>query len=175
PEPKTKRRLQFSFRFPPLLAITGSGEEVDDVVIVFMTGIFVHLLFRIDPRPGYKGRPRLGPRLWVFLPEFVICGFSIDAAEAFGDTKCLGTGILINGAIVRSKIGCFDDERITFPVPTRVAQPLLEVLVEMWPPIKRNHASTMDHFGRDHHVTRTLEDLKIVVVDRRQVRRWIFA
>ena len=136
-----------------------------------MTGIFVHLLFGIDLRPRYDGRPRLCPRLGIFYPEFVIDGFCIDAAEAFGDTKRLGTGILINGAIVRSEIGCFDDERIAFLVSTRVVQSLLEVFVQMRPSIKRNHASTMDHFGRDHNVAWTLEDLKIVVVDRRQVRR----
>jgi hypothetical protein len=70
---------------------------VDDIVVVFMAGIFVHLFFRIDLRPGYNGRPGLGPRLGIFYPEFVIDGFRIDAAEAFGDTKRLGTGI--SGAI----------------------------------------------------------------------------
>src|SRR5262245_47179951 len=108
-----------------------------------MTGVFVHLLFRIDLGPRYDGGPRLGPRFGIFDPEFVIDGFRIDAAEALSDTERVGIGILIDRAIVRSEIGGFHNKRIAFPVPTRVAEPLLQVLVDVRPAVERNHASTM--------------------------------
>ena len=40
----------------------------------------------------------------------------------------------------------------------------------MRPAIERNDPRAVNHLGRDHDVAGTLEDLKIVVVDRRQVR-----
>src|SRR5436190_4813451 len=49
-------------RFSVLLPDAGARQEVDEVVIVFMTCVFVHLLFGVDLGPGNDRRPRPGPR-----------------------------------------------------------------------------------------------------------------
>ena len=84
--------------------------------------------------------------------------------------ECGGIAPLEGHTIVCSEIGCFDDERIALEVAACVSQPLFQVLAEMRAPVQGNDAGAVDHLGGDHDVSRTLEDLKIIVVDRRQIR-----
>ena len=41
----------------------------------------------------------------------------------------------------------------------------------MWTVVQRNDPGAMDHLGRDDHISGTLKDVEVVVVDRRQIRR----
>src|SRR5579864_4822588 len=62
----------YSFRFPSPLSRAGTLQEMHHIVIVFVAGVFVHLLFRIDPHPRDARAPRSGLGGWIFHREFVI-------------------------------------------------------------------------------------------------------
>src|SRR5262252_9781655 len=83
--PTIKRGLRSSFRFSSLLARPSSGEEVHDIVVVFVARVLVHLLGRVDFRPRNDGSPRFRPGCRVLDREFVINRVRIDTAEAFGN------------------------------------------------------------------------------------------
>src|SRR5881227_838431 len=63
----------------------------------------------------------------------------------------------------------------TTPVSARIAEPLMQVLSDVRPSIERNDARAVNHFRSNRHIARTLEDLEIVVIDDRQVRRLVGA
>src|SRR5215510_13273973 len=70
---------------PPLavfLALPRPGQEVDDVEVVFVASVFVHLLIRIDLVPRDQRRPRPGPRRRVLDGELVVERVDGDAGEA---------------------------------------------------------------------------------------------
>ena len=60
-----------------------------------------------------------------------------------------------------------DDQRIPLPVATRIAQPLAGVWVKMRPAVQRDDACVVHHLVEDGHVSRSLDDLIVVVVPGR--------
>src|SRR5436309_8896117 len=161
PEPKIKPELRFSFRFSSFFASTSPAQKMNDVVVIFMTGVLVHLLVRIDLRPRNDSGPRLGPGFWILNREFVIESVSIDAAEALRDAKGFRIGILEDHPIVGPEIRRFDDQRIPFPMTARVAQPLPKVFSNMRSSVERDRTGTVDHLGRNDDISWALENLKI--------------
>src|SRR5580704_9953697 len=90
PAPKQawkRRSPSASFRFPLLFASAGTGKEMDHVVIVFVTRVFVDLLTGIRLDPGDAGGPVPRPCPRILHGKFVGQGVRIDAGEAFGDAE----------------------------------------------------------------------------------------
>ena len=54
------------------------------------------------------------------------------------------------------EVGRVHNQCVTLPVAARVSVPRSDVSAEMRPPIHRNHASFMDHFGVQDDVARTV-------------------
>src|SRR2546425_6415559 len=98
-------------RLAVLLTFAGPGEKVDDVVIVFVTRILVHLLFWVDLDPGDPRRPWPGPGGRVLDREFVIDLVRTDARKPFGDMECCGMGPSARETNNTSEVGSLDDER----------------------------------------------------------------
>src|SRR6476620_4727070 len=104
-----------------LLAITGSGQQVHDIEVVFVAHVLVLLLFRIDLRPWNHRGPWLGPRRWIRNRELVVDAVGSDARESFRNLVCLSIRSLIHRAIVGSEVRRLDDERVAIEVTTCVA------------------------------------------------------
>src|ERR1700687_625337 len=77
--------------FHVLLSGPSSSQEVDDVKVVLVAGVFIHLLGRIDPGPGNPGGPGFCPRRRILDREFVIDRVGVDARKALGDV--VGRGV----------------------------------------------------------------------------------
>src|SRR5215475_10462251 len=116
---------------PVLLALPRPGQEVDDVEVVFVAGVFVHLLIRIDLVPRDQRRPRPGPRRRVLDGELVVERVDGDAGEALGDLESRRIRVLKNHAIIAPEVGRLDDERRSVPASAGIAQPLLECRVDV--------------------------------------------
>src|SRR5436309_5438572 len=148
--PRTEHRgregnvtVSFPWDLPPLpalLAFPSTGQEVDDVEVVFVAGILVHLLVRIDLVPWDQSRPRPGPRRRVFDGELVVERVGGHAGEALGDLEGRRIRVLKNHSIVAPEVARLDDERRTIPVAARIAQPLPERCVEVRATVDRNDA-----------------------------------
>ena len=122
---------------------------------------------------GIKRRPRSRPRRRIGDRELVVDRVGGHAREALGDRERRRIGSLKDHAFLGLEVRRLDDERRAFPAATGVAEPLPQVLVEMRPPVDGNDPGAVNHLGSDGHVAGTLEDLEVVVVDRRQVRRHV--
>src|SRR5437867_2291385 len=88
--PQGNRAVSFPSDLPPLpvlLALPSPGQEVDDVEIVFMAAVLVHLLGRIDLVPRDQRRPRPGPRRRVLDGELVVERVGGHAREALGNLE----------------------------------------------------------------------------------------
>src|ERR1700687_2790964 len=93
PEPEECRYRQrpgmglFSSDSPLPLLLPGpsSSQEVDDVKVVLVAGVFIQLLGRINPGPGNPGGPGSCPRRRILDGEFVVDRVGVDARKALGD------------------------------------------------------------------------------------------
>jgi len=56
------------------------------------------------------------------------------------------------------------DQRTVLPAATRVPQPQADVLAEMRPPVQRDDVSVVVHLDEQHHVSRNLKQLHIMVI-----------
>src|SRR5262245_65772982 len=74
-----------------LLAVTGAGQQVHDVEVVFVAHVLVHLLLGIGLHPWNHGSPGFGPRRRVVVCELVVDRVGRDAFEPLG--YLLGSGI----------------------------------------------------------------------------------
>src|SRR5258708_403106 len=68
-----------------LLPGPSTSQQVDDVEVVLVAGVFVHLLGRIDLGPGNPGGPRPRPGRRILDSELVVDRAGVDARKAFGD------------------------------------------------------------------------------------------
>src|SRR5215471_7188490 len=107
--------MRISFRFPFLFTNASAGEEVHEVVVVFVASVLIHLFFRIDLSPWNPGGPRAAPRGWIRNCEFVIQRVGVDAGEALDDLKSLRVGVLKDDAIVRAEVSGFYHQRAALP------------------------------------------------------------
>src|SRR2546427_6990586 len=57
----------------------------------------------------------------------------------------------------------------------RITEPLMQVLSDMRTSIERDDTNAVNHFRSNRHISRPLENLKIVVIDNWKVRRLIVA
>ena len=64
------------------------------------------------------------------------------------------------------EIGGIDNQRASFPMATRVPHPLADVLRKMGPSIQRDDARVVDLLVENHDISRSLDQLKIVVITR---------
>ena len=144
-----------------------------DVEVVFVAAVLEHLLAGIHLGPRNQRRPRPRPRRRIGDGELVVDRVGGHAREALGDRERRGIGPLKDHAFLGLEVRRLDDQRRAFPAAAGIAEPLPQVLVEMRAPVDRNDPGAVDHLGSNGHVAGTLEDLEVVVVDRRQIRRHV--
>src|SRR5262249_1532877 len=142
-----------------LLVGTSAGENTLEGEVSLMTRVFVDLLLAL--LHGNYRSPRLRPDGRIVDREFVLKHTCRDAGEAFHDMQPPAGASEVDQ---RRQIGGLDNKRVAVPVPTRVASPLAEVLAEVCASVEWNDAVFMDHLVDNRHVSRSLEDLNIVVV-----------
>src|SRR5262249_35239091 len=75
----------------PFLARPRARQEMDDVEVVLVARVLVHLLGRIDLGPRDPRGPRSRPRRRIVDRELVVERIGVDAREPFGDL--VGRGI----------------------------------------------------------------------------------
>src|SRR5262245_53769203 len=151
--------IPFRHRFPVLLADPRALQQVDDVVVVLVTRVLVHLLVGIDPRPRNHRGPRPRPRVWILDRELVADGPRVDAREPLGDAKGRWIRVLENHAFVGPEIRRFDDQRVAIPAAARVAEPLAQRAADVRPAVEWNDPRAVNHLGCDRDIPRALENL----------------
>src|SRR5262245_28283801 len=154
-------------RFRPLLVLEPrTGEGVLQPAVAFMTSVledWTDCLLH-----GQLGRPGSCPCRWIVDRKFVVDPVLGHAREAFGQAHVL-TGPLKRRLV--GEIRRLDDQGLAFPAANRVPRQASNVGRQMWTSIERDNARLMDHLNENHHVTRPLDDLIVVVIGARQHRR----
>src|SRR5438477_2409844 len=156
------RRNRASSAAGPLLQNASTGENILEGEIPLVTGVLVDQL-RTLPH-GNHGGPGFRPNRRIVDREFVLKRVRGDAGEAF-DHMQARTGppeVEFGGEVCG-----VDNKRIAFPMPAGVAQPLADVLGEMWASVERNDAMFVDHLVKNRHISGSLDNLNIVVVGAR--------
>src|SRR5262249_52873172 len=114
--------------------------------------------------PGPASRERLR----VIDGEFIEQRIRIGTRETFNEMQVLSRTSEVRFV---GKIRGVDDERISFPMSTRVSHPLLDSLWKMRSSIHRNDARVVDLLVKDDDVSRCLYQLIVIVVAGRRHRR----
>ena len=159
-----------------LFAGAGARQEVDHVVVILVTRVLVHLLAGIDLVPRNQRRPRLRPGRRILDREFIVERVRVHAREALRDLESRGIGA--PGRPRRRRCGNWWSRRpacLPSQWPRESPSHWCRFFPDVRPPIHRNDARAMDHLRRDHHISGTLKNMKVVVVDGRQIRRRIGA
>src|SRR6202008_660960 len=78
-------RRPWNRRFAALLSHARSGQKMDDVEVVFVARVLVHLLARIDLGPRNPGGPWPRPRRRILDRELVAQRVRVHASETPGD------------------------------------------------------------------------------------------
>src|SRR5262249_53028212 len=155
-----------------LLVRACAAENSDHTQIALVTGILVHG----RGAPHHRHRDRPGPRVhgWRIHGELIIDRVGARTREALDQSE-ITTHAKVEIIRRSSKdlvvdVGRFDDECLAFPVAARIAEPLFDDPVQMWPAINWNETRVVNHLGHDRHELRCLEDLIGIVVAGRYHR-----
>src|SRR6266850_2602924 len=131
------------------------------IVAIILADEFVDpLQFRTE-RKGPSNRPRLFKNIWIFDCCFVLQSVEIGSAkpfdhmQAFGMTKALEFRLLVEADRVH-------DQRVSLPVAHRVAQPAWIRVDRVRAPVRRYDAKRSRVFVKYRHVTRVLQNLKLI-------------
>src|SRR3989441_7496666 len=149
-----------------------SLEDTHHAVIPLMTCVLIDGTLNLGH--GNCRGPRFGKRRRVVEGDLIIDRVRADAREALDHTPFLAGASEDSDVSVadRLQIGCLDDQSITFPTPTRVPQPLADVLTYVRPPVQGDDPRVVDHLDVNHHVSRSLQNLIIVVVEAGHHGAW---
>ena len=90
----------------------------------------------------------------------------IDASEPFDELHRLAVPDVADVGLV-SQVRGLDDQRVAFPVASRVAEVLPNVVVRMWSAVELDDSGLVNHFVRDRESVRALRDVDAVAVARR--------
>ncbi len=156
--------LRLGLRGPFCSFILGARacEEIDHSVVSLVACILEHGTFAFRHRD--RGGPGLGERIRVVDGVLVEERVVVDTREAFLDVH-LGAGPP-EARFVR-EVRCVDDQRVAFPMATRIPAPLTDILRETGPIAQRDDAGGVDHFRENHEVIGGLEQPYIIIVDTR--------
>src|SRR5687767_10813456 len=103
------------------LFFASSSQNSRQRIVAFVTGVFVEVSSRRVER--HFATPWFFPGGWIFYCELVQDLVLSDPREAFDELRVLRRAA---EALFRTKIHRFDDQRIAFPAPHRIAHPLLD-------------------------------------------------
>src|SRR5262245_13866054 len=123
-----------------------------------MAGVFEQWSF--DPRRRNLGRPRLDERFRIVNGKLVDQRVRITELETL-DKFHVRTASMERALIC--EVGRFDNERVAFPMTSRVSIPQANTLWEMRASVQRNHADFMSHLRQHQNIVRSLHDLNVAV------------
>src|SRR5262245_58068170 len=103
------------------------------------------------------------PRIRIFNSKLINECVGIRPAETFDELHVFAAS---PERILIRKIRGFDNERVSFPMPARVAFPQTDIRWKMRTAIRRNDASFMTHFNQQCDIPHALRNLHIIVVSR---------
>src|SRR5579863_853547 len=142
------------------LTLPGAAQDAFHRVIAFMAGVFDDGTLTLRHRDHC--RPRFRPRGRIVSREFVQERFLAGARETL-DQMCVRTGTFETRLAL--EIDGVDNQRITLPMSARVPIPLTNA--PMRTRVQGDDASAVDHFIKNHNMSRSLEQLHTVVVGAR--------
>ena len=131
--------------------------DVDDTVVLFMTGELVHD-HRFDTRQIRLGRPGSGPRVRVGERVLVPDRVRGDPCKALHDAQIVAGSVHIRSRRSVLEIRRLHDERIPFPPAAGVTPPMPDARRHWWTAVERNDAHVIVRLVDDCHVARALEE-----------------
>src|SRR6185295_4672861 len=119
---RLRQTLLFGFRLGVLgLTQPRAAEDVAQRVVAFVARVLVEMI--LGDRPGIFAGPRLIPGLRILDCEPVLQRVRARARETLRDLEVLGRAA---EAGLVGEVRRLDDERVAFPMPHRVAEPLAD-------------------------------------------------
>src|SRR5579872_3490960 len=131
-----------------------------------MAGVLVDLIR--SALQGNHQAPWFGPSPRISNRDFVLQAFRTGACEALHHMKLFARSGHEAGGFV---VGGIDDQRVALPMAARIPQPELDRGWQMRTSIEWNDADVVNHFGLEGHCVRRLNNPRIALITRGQLRR----
>ncbi len=125
-----------------LLLCASSFEYVFHGVIPLVTRVLIYRPWCLPQRDLAFPGARKGSRIFDY--ELVKNRVRVSTRKAFGQMK---VPVGVSEMCLVGEIGCIDDKCVSFPMASRVAQQLPNMIREMRPPVQRDNADVMNHLG----------------------------
>src|SRR5207302_251073 len=164
--PSGKFLLRSAFRgffCGSLLFGPSARERVGQTVISLVTGVLEDRTCRLLPR--HLRRPGSCPGRRIVDRELIADAVLVHAREALGQPHALARAL--ERELVR-EVRRVNDQCLTLPMTAVAPGPLPNAWRQMRTSVQRNDANVVEHLGENHHVSRSLHNLVIVVVGAAQ-------